>query len=141
VESQLVRRRSRGHAVALLALASCSYNPSLRDCRIACAGSNCPDGYTCLMGLCRAPNHDDAACGTDVCSRVDEHETAIIGCPDDQVVVSIVFASFGTPTGACMQLAAGACDASTSVAATNENFGGDPCDGTPKALAIEVICD
>jgi hypothetical protein len=65
-----------------------------------------------------------------------------------------VFASYGTPSGACGAFATGACNASSSVAvvealcvgrnscsipATNATFG-DPCNGTAKSLSVAVSC-
>lgn len=35
------------------------------------------------------------------CAVVDEHDTATLGCPAGQAVLSVPFASFGTPSGGC----------------------------------------
>jgi len=68
-------------------------------------------------------------------------------------ITSIDFASFGTPTGSCGNYSIGSCNspnsmsavsslclnqASCSIPANNANFGGDPCYGTAKSLAVQV---
>src|SRR5262249_21599529 len=83
-----------------------------------------------------------------------ENDAATLTCPTGQIIDSIVFASFGTPTGSCGSFAASDCDAasseatvqstcvgksSCSVTAANGTFG-DPCHGTTKKIAIEVSC-
>ena len=65
----------------------------------------------------------------------------------------VAFASFGTPEGSCPQFTASSCNSGNSVAAvtasclgkascsipaTNTFFGGDPCYGTVKALAVRL---
>lgn len=92
------------------------------------------------------------------CVDVQEGVAADVGgCPEGSTIISVTFASFGTPTGDC---AAGfainsKCHAPTSldhvkslclgqrscsVTATNSRFGGDPCPQTPKTLAAVVSC-
>jgi len=78
-------------------------------------------------------------------------------CADTAGVIStIVFASFGTPTGSCPNLAiSSSCNSpnsmdvvsktclglnSCTLEATNDFFGGDPCLNTPKNLAVIVNC-
>jgi hypothetical protein len=83
-----------------------------------------------------------------------ENANVALACPSGQVITSVVFAGYGTPSGACGAFAAGACaspDAVTlvrtfcvgrqscTVSARNDVFG-DPCSKTVKSLAVEVAC-
>ena len=92
--------------------------------------------------------------GVTVCGTAAENSSVTLTCPDGQIIDSVVFASYGTPTGACGSLATGSCDAATSetmvdslcvgrtactVPATNGAFG-DPCKSTTKKLVVEVAC-
>ena len=92
--------------------------------------------------------------GSHVCGSGAENDSVTLSCPSGQSIDSVVFASYGTPTGACGAFAAGACDAATSVdvvkalclgrqsctvPATNASFG-DPCNKTVKSFAVEVTC-
>ncbi|XP_057482811.1 beta-galactosidase 9 isoform X1 [Actinidia eriantha] len=76
-------------------------------------------------------------------------------CDDGHKVSSIEFASYGTPKGSCQKFAKGNCHApnslsvvsqacegrnSCSVRISNTVFGGDPCHGTVKTLAVEARC-
>lgn len=96
-----------------------------------------------------------AGTSSTVCGTAAENDSATLSCPAGQIIDSVVFASFGTPTGTCGNFAASSCDASTSAAtiqtlcagksscsvpATNSAFGGDPCHKTTKKLAVEVTC-
>ncbi|XP_021749279.1 beta-galactosidase 9-like [Chenopodium quinoa] len=69
-------------------------------------------------------------------------------------VISIVFASYGTPKGSCQKFSRGSCHAprssdvvsglcqgrqSCSIRVTNSEFG-DPCRGVAKTLAVEAKC-
>ncbi len=89
-----------------------------------------------------------------VCGTAAENAAVTLSCPPNEVIDSIIFASYGNPTGTCDDLAAGDCDASASPAvvealcldraactipATNAAFG-DPCSGMPKSLAVAVSC-
>lgn len=89
-----------------------------------------------------------------VCGTADEDGSVLLGCPAEQVIDEVVFASYGDPVGDCGAWAKGSCDAATAVAvvegrcsgrrscvvpATNAVFG-DPCSGTAKRLAVEVTC-
>jgi hypothetical protein len=78
-----------------------------------------------------------------------------LSCPTGQTIGDIVFASFGTPSGACNSstFAKGSCDAANSksvvaglclgkssceVDPSTLQFSGDPCEGVAKELAINV---
>ncbi len=89
-----------------------------------------------------------------LCAQGNEGSTAALSCPSGQVIKSIAFASYGTPTGSCPNFVASSCHASTSkskveaaclnkqscnVGANNGVFG-DPCVGTYKKLAIAYSC-
>ncbi|OAY36513.1 beta-galactosidase 1 [Manihot esculenta] len=80
---------------------------------------------------------------------------AHLACGPGQKISSIKFASFGTPEGACGSYHEGSCHAFHSYDAFNrlcvgqnwcsvtvapEMFGGDPCPGVMKKLAVEAIC-
>jgi hypothetical protein len=94
------------------------------------------------------------ASSADVCSTANEDGTASLACPSGKVISSIVFASYGSPTGTCGAFKASSCNAATSmsvvqsaclgkascsVAASNGTFG-DPCSGVDKTIAVDVIC-
>ena len=97
-----------------------------------------------------------AVAGPPYCALVDENDAAVLSCGPNLTIGSIVFASYGNPGGACgafshdstcddsnsTAVAAAACigKASCSVPATNAAFGGDPCLGRHKRLAIQVGC-
>jgi hypothetical protein len=89
-----------------------------------------------------------------VCDTAAEAASVTLECPAGQIIDSIVFASYGTPTGTCGSFALGSCNATTSqsmveslckgkssctVTAANGTFG-DPCHNTTKSLAVEVAC-
>jgi hypothetical protein len=95
-----------------------------------------------------------APAGSPVCGTAAEDAGVTLTCPDGQIIDSIVFASYGTPTGSCGSFAASDCDATSSVSsiqslcagqntctitASNGTFG-DPCHGTTKHLDVEVSC-
>jgi len=92
--------------------------------------------------------------GTVVCANTTEDYNLNIACPKGLVITQVQFASFGTPYGECGNLALGRCHAGSSqfvvedaclfkeqcmVAASPADFR-DPCYGTPKSLATQVIC-
>jgi hypothetical protein len=92
---------------------------------------------------------DDRVCGTAA-----EGDSVTLRCPEGQVIDSVVFASYGTPSGDCGSFASGDCHAASSettvsslcvgraactVAAINGSFG-DPCRSVVKDLAVEVSC-
>jgi hypothetical protein len=59
----------------------CSYELSFQDCEVSCQTSpSCPEGFTCLQGLCRSPG------STGSCGTVTLRQTA-----DDKVERSLVF--------------------------------------------------
>ncbi|CAI9773576.1 unnamed protein product [Fraxinus pennsylvanica] len=80
---------------------------------------------------------------------------AHLSCAPGQKILSIKFASFGTPQGICGSFREGSCHAhhsydvfekycigqqSCAVPVTPEIFGGDPCPNVMKKLSVEVIC-
>ena len=53
-------------ALVLLACAAC-YDPTLRDCTVACSGSgDCATGQSCRAGFCVATDDPGPACGSDL---------------------------------------------------------------------------
>ena len=142
----------------------CSAEASVDVVTAACLGSpNCTLAVTdALFEGDPCPDVDKlldvaVACGPPVllCANADENEFANLTCNTGFVISGVDFASFGTPTGDCPSYAAGDCDAGTSNAvvvaacvglagcsinATSSVFGGDPCDGTSKSLAIAATC-
>ena len=98
----------------------------------------------------------DAPSADPFCGSADEGSTLQLSCDDaGATIAAIRFASFGSPTGACPDYAAGACAAPASAAvvtaacagkhscavdASNDVFGGDPCPGTPKTLKVVAHC-
>lgn len=91
-----------------------------------------------------------------ICSAVSENQEAILNCPyAGSTITKILFASYGTPSGACPSYATSSCNSANSTAvvealclhhsscavrAGSRTFGGDPCLGVPKALAIVAVC-
>ena len=90
-----------------------------------------------------------------VFDRVSEGGTLMLTAPAGTVFTAVNFASYGTPSSSSSSsYAAGSCQSANSrsvveaallgqtgtvnIAATNVNFGGDPCGGTPKALAVRA---
>jgi hypothetical protein len=79
----------------------------------------------------------------------------VVGCAAGGTIINVTFASFGTPVGNCSTgFATGACASNTSllvveatclgrqgcaIPVTDAEFG-DPCEGTKKALAVQVAC-
>ncbi|KAJ8634269.1 hypothetical protein MRB53_027605 [Persea americana] len=76
-------------------------------------------------------------------------------CDNGQRISSIMFASFGTPQGSCQRFSQGDCHApnsfsvvseacqgrnNCSIGVSNKVFGGDPCRGVVKTLAVEAKC-
>ncbi|KAM0032575.1 putative beta-galactosidase [Helianthus debilis subsp. tardiflorus] len=77
-------------------------------------------------------------------------------CPKKRIISKIVFASHGNPLGDCGSYSIGNCHSSNSkqivekaclgrrqcsISHTTENFGGDPCPGTPKTLLVDARCE
>ena len=88
------------------------------------------------------------------CAAVDEGQPLTLSCPAGRKILSIAFASYGTPAGTCGGYSTGACHATNStsivgaacigqnsctVNATNGVFG-DPCVGTFKRLWVQASC-
>lgn len=97
-----------------------------------------------------ARNTDSSGCDT-----AGENGSVNLSCAAGKTITKIVFASYGTPTGACGSYAIGSCNSASSVSvvqglcvgqqscsvpATNSAFGGDPCTGTAKSLTVQVVC-
>ncbi|XP_011003430.1 PREDICTED: beta-galactosidase 16-like [Populus euphratica] len=99
----------------------------------------------------------DTVSVTKVCGYASEpHLSAVqLSCPPKRNISSIIFASFGTPSGNCESFAIGNCHSSSSKAnvekacigkrscsipQSNHFFGGDPCPGIPKVLLVEAKC-
>ena len=87
-----------------------------------------------------------------VCATANENGTATLSAPTGAVFTSVVFASYGLPTGTCGNFSTGSCHSTSSqsvveglilgqntvsVQATNGIFG-DPCGGIVKKLYIEA---
>jgi hypothetical protein len=92
--------------------------------------------------------------GSVVFGSVTEGSSLTLTAPAGTVFTGVSFASYGTPTGTGGTYVAGSCESANSrrvveaallgqsgtvlIPATNDNFGGDPCDGTPKTLAVRA---
>ncbi|XP_010939579.1 beta-galactosidase 2 [Elaeis guineensis] len=78
-----------------------------------------------------------------------------LSCDHGRKITKIKFASFGTPQGVCGSFSEGSCHAHESYDAFEKNcvgqekcsvtivpevFGGDPCPGTMKRIAVEALC-
>ncbi len=89
-----------------------------------------------------------------VCSTAAENANITLTCPTGQKIISLDFASYGTPNGSCGAFTVSACNATTStmdvstpclgfntctVSASNGVFG-DPCVGTVKRLYVQARC-
>ncbi|XVF37956.1 hypothetical protein REPUB_Repub20aG0056100 [Reevesia pubescens] len=76
-------------------------------------------------------------------------------CEDGHIISSIEFASYGTPQGSCQNFSKGNCHSPNSLSVvskscegrnscfievSNSGFGGDPCRGVIKTLAIQARC-
>jgi len=93
---------------------------------------------------------------TYICDNVGEGGEVSFICPDPtQIITSVTFASYGTPSGTCGSFVTGGCNAADSVSivqsfciglnacsfgATNSVFQ-DPCVGTVKFFAGQVVCE
>ncbi|EQC24829.1 hypothetical protein SDRG_17279 [Saprolegnia diclina VS20] len=85
---------------------------------------------------------------------VDQHETLLLQCPQNQKISLVAFASYGSPTGTVGTFETGWCDASSSVGVVQSLCAGqsscaiqaddwvfgNPCDGTFKTLSVAVEC-
>ncbi|KAJ7514717.1 hypothetical protein O6H91_23G056400 [Diphasiastrum complanatum] len=80
---------------------------------------------------------------------------AKLECPDNQLISSIKFASFGNPQGRCQAFQQGDCHATNSldivkkrcigkktcsISVSSTTFGVEPCAGVSKSLAVEAHC-
>jgi alpha-L-rhamnosidase len=92
--------------------------------------------------------------GTVVCANTTENNDLTIACPSGQIITQVQFASYGDPAGECGALLVGSCNAGSSKYMTEQlcllqssctidvsdaTFL-DPCYGTPKAYAAQVVC-
>ena len=113
------------------------------------------------MGLAQSSWVTGKGLGNGFCGEVPENSNLTLTCLDvggkigSKVFTKVDFASFGTPTGSCQDgfVANPACNAPKSVnvvqdacvnkstctvPATNQAFGGDPCHGHTKTLAVQL---
>jgi len=91
-----------------------------------------------------------------ICGTASENQIATLTCPSGNVITAIDFASYGTPSGSCVNGFTKNihCDATTSVSVvssaclnraaclvlSNNGAFGDPCGGTKKHLYIKATC-
>ncbi|OAY79038.1 Beta-galactosidase 2 [Ananas comosus] len=88
-------------------------------------------------------------------TKENENSKVHLLCDFGKKITKITFASFGTPRGVCGNFSEGSCHAHKSydpfekkcigqqrcsISVVPEVFGGDPCPGTMKRLAVEAIC-
>ncbi len=107
------------------------------------------DGY-CDYGL----NYEAVDSNVQTCGSVPEGQNLTLTCKPGSSITSVVFASYGTPTGVCGNYAASSCNAGSStlivknaclgknsctIGANNGVFG-DPCGDIVKALTVQVVC-
>jgi alpha-L-rhamnosidase len=95
--------------------------------------------------------------GGEQCALAPENQAASIDCGDGGSIADVSFASFGTPVGGCgaglasnaschsessLQVVKTLCvgQRNCSVPATSAAFGGDPCFGHFKRLAVVATC-
>lgn len=86
---------------------------------------------------------------------ITENNNIVLTCPKaNQVMDSVQFASFGTPTGSCGNFQLGNCIGGSSVAVVKDkcvgrnsctflnsiNVFGDPCSGRGKTFVAQVLC-
>lgn len=106
-----------------------------------------------VAGVCRLTV--PAVPSPPTCDVAGESDQLALSCKEG-VISKVVFASFGTPEGGCdAGFSQGSCHAGNSqqaveslclgqtgctVSATNDAFGGDPCENTAKKLAVQVEC-
>jgi len=94
--------------------------------------------------------------GTDIETLLENTKPRLqLECPASKLISSIKFASFGNPEGVCGKFRKGTCHSIHSwrtaekvclgqrecfMDVSSETFGGDPCPGTMKSLAVEATC-
>jgi alpha-L-rhamnosidase len=95
--------------------------------------------------------------GGQQCALAPENQMAFINCGDGGSIIDISFASFGTPVGGCgaglalntschsvssLEVVKALCvgQSNCSVPANTASFGGDPCFGHFKRLAVAATC-
>ncbi len=116
----------------------------------------CPsDSAKTEPGACGCGVPEGSCSGTATCALADEGRSVTLSCAGGQILKSITFASYGTPTGSCQTgLQASTCNATSSrqaveaaclgkatctVLASNAVFS-DPCSGTAKRLGVTYQC-
>lgn len=99
-------------------------------------------------------NPNNTAAGNTCVQSAPENAPVTLSCPGQGVVTSIVFASFGTPSGSCGSFTKGSCDAANSTAIVTQacmgknsctitvadTLFGDPCFDTVKVFDAQVQC-
>ncbi len=111
-----------------------------------------PNQVVC-NGAPTAPVYFNGNMSGTICATANENGTAVLTAPAGTVITRIIFASYGTPNGACGSYTIGGCHAansmsvvsnlalgqnSVSIPANNITFG-DPCGGTVKRLYIQAM--
>jgi hypothetical protein len=134
--------------------------PTGQFCRVTAGSGTVAANVTTVAIACL---DEVTVCGVAKVGSGDAFEggTSVVTCPGGRVVGSVTFASFGVYTGTCESyvVPVGNCNATNSVQVVEaaclnqascevpadynipqpDGFG-DPCTGTPKHLAIQVIC-
>ncbi|KAJ9167951.1 hypothetical protein P3X46_019538 [Hevea brasiliensis] len=108
-----------------------------------------------IVGSVCADIYDDQPAVQNWQGIVPTKPKAHLWCPPGHTISQIKFASYGWPQGRCGYFQQGKCHAQKSwdpfqsnclgkqsceVVVAPENFGGDPCPGSPKKLSVEVQC-
>ena len=132
---------------------------SPRLCARLCDGykyAGIQDGYECFCG--NSYGNQGVANISGTCqANQPENSNVFLACGAGETIASVVFASFGTPTGDCSNISGftrSTCDAQTTVAivtklcvgkpscaiaATTAVFG-EPCEGVFKHFSVDVTC-
>ncbi len=120
-------------------------------------GQIMPAGRAHLVAALATNGLDTPVCkgnaGDESCVTVSEGGRAKVSCPVGEEIEKVVSAHYGNSTGVCGGFTEGTCNASEaatrakicvgaqSCALNSNNFTyGDPCPGTGKKLALDVVC-